>query len=186
MRTTDDRRRRCVGFAAVCAVVAATAALAGDPPAAGPAAASAPVILMSADDLRKELTGLRGEVVILNLWATWCVSCLREIPELVELESEFHSRGVRLLGMAMDEPKDLNALVRPFHAKYFPAFHTGLRGESDMDTMASVVDPAWNEVLPTTYIIDARGEVIKRLQGRQNREAFRARLVQALDRRDAQ
>lgn len=134
----------------------------------------------TAAELRAKLDEQRGRVVILNLWATWCVSCLREIPDLVGVAGEFARDGVVLLGVAMDEPRDLESLVKPFHAKYFPAFATLMRREAEMDTMVSVVDPAWNEVMPTTYILDRRGRVLVRLQGQQTPDELRARVRAAL------
>jgi thiol-disulfide isomerase/thioredoxin len=135
---------------------------------------------LSAQALRARLAEERGQVVVLNLWATWCVSCLREIPDLLAIERELGAQGVSVIGIAMDEPQDLDALVRPFHAKHFPEFRTYLRSESDMDAVASVVDSAWNEVLPTTYIIGRQGGVIERVQGRRTLEQFRELAKRAL------
>jgi cytochrome c biogenesis protein CcmG/thiol:disulfide interchange protein DsbE len=157
------------------------AALALTQPAlAAPGPAPTEIRYASAPELRAALAQQRGRVVILNLWATWCVSCLREIPDLVAVAGEFAAEGVVLLGVAMDEPRDLETLVKPFHAKFFPAFPTVMRREADMDTMAEVVDPAWNEVMPTTYILDRRGNVQVRLQGRQAPQELRSRVRAAL------
>ena len=108
---------------------AAVAATIGTLPAtralAQAAGAAMPAVIppVSADSLRKLLGAQRGKVVVLNLWATWCAPCLREIPDLVHLEQELAPRGVVLIGVSMDEPDD-GERVAAFHAKYFPAFHT--------------------------------------------------------------
>jgi hypothetical protein len=49
-----------------------------------------------------------------------------------------------------------------------------------MDELASVIDPAWNEVVPTTYIIDRRGKAVARIQGKKSLDEFRAALEKAL------
>jgi thiol-disulfide isomerase/thioredoxin len=157
---------------------AALLALCGAARGAEPSAAT--LRAATAADLQAELGRLRGRVVVLSFWATWCTSCLREIPDLVALGSELAAEGVTVLGVDMDEPRDLEGLVRPFHAKHFPAFHTLARSEPDMDTIASVVDPAWNEVLPTTYLIARSGRVVERLQGAQTPEELRRRVRAAL------
>jgi glutathione peroxidase-family protein len=49
-----------------------------------------------------------------------------------------------------------------------------------MDTLVSVVDPAWNEILPTSYLIGRDGKVLKKIQGKKTREEFRALVEAAL------
>lgn len=148
--------------------------------AAQPAAqAGAPIALMSAADLKQALAAERGKVVVLNLWATWCTSCLKEIPDLMQLEREQKGKGMSLLAVGMDDPAELGR-IRAFRDKFFPGFRTSLRSEAEMDTVVSVVDPAWNELLPTTYLIGRDGKVVKRIQGKKSLEEFRAELAPLL------
>lgn len=149
-------------------------------PAAAAAAKVAPIAAVTAPELRERLDAAKGQLVVLNLWATWCTPCLREIPDLVEIGRELAERGVTLLGVAMDEPADLDSRVAPFHAKYFPRFPTVARAEADLDTLASVVDPAWNEVLPTTYLIGRDGRVVQRIQGAKDAGELRSLIESAL------
>jgi thiol-disulfide isomerase/thioredoxin len=143
-------------------------------------AAEAPLTLLRAAELQQRLAAERGQVVILNLWGTWCVPCLREIPDLMEVERRLAARGVRLIGLGMDEASQRDGLVLPFHRKHFPAFRSYLRNEPDMDTLVSVVDPAWNEILPTTYLIGRDGKVFKKIQGRRSIDEFIGMLEPAL------
>lgn len=147
------------------------AAMAAEAPATQPIAAA---------DFRGALQKQQGKVLVVNFWATWCVPCLREVPDLLKLEAEFASRGVRLIGVAVDDPSPGAAQVEQFRRKYFPAFLTYARTGPEMDELASVIDPAWNEVVPTTYIIDRRGKAVTRIQGKKSLEEFRAALEKAL------
>lgn len=126
-----------------------------------------------------ELAALRGQVVMLNVWATWCVPCLKEIPDLVSIAEELRPKGFVLLGLSVDEPGDAGR-VEAFRQKYFPAFHSLLRNSPDMDSAVSGIDPAWNEIVPTTYIIGRDGRVVRRIQGKQPRAEFRALANEAL------
>lgn len=151
---------------------------------AAPRVAQAPkapaIAAVKAPELRARLDAAKGQLVVLNLWATWCTPCLREIPDLVSISHELAGRGVTLLGVAMDEPAELDSRVAPFHAKHFPGFPTVARAEADLDTLASVVDPAWNEVLPTTYLIGRDGRVVQRIQGAKNAGELRSLIESAL------
>ena len=107
-------RARRSALVASCTLLAALGVQAGDAPKA--------VSYISARELRAALDQQRGRVIVLNLWATWCTSGLREIPDLVSLGRELGAKGLTVLGVAMDDPGDLDSLVRPYHGKYFPTF----------------------------------------------------------------
>jgi len=145
-----------------------------------PAWAEAPAVrAVTADQFAAEMAALRGRVVMLNVWATWCAPCLKEIPDLVTLESELGGKGLVLVGLSVDEPED-SARVDGFRQKYFPNFRSLLRGSSDLDAVVSVVDPAWNEVVPTTYLMGRDGRMLSRIQGKRTLEQFRESALEAL------
>jgi thiol-disulfide isomerase/thioredoxin len=146
----------------------------------GAARAADPIELVDAEGMQARLDGHVGQVVVINLWATWCVPCITEIPDLMALEEELHGRGMQLLAVSMDDPADLGA-VEAFRQRHFPDFQTLLRGETDMDTLVSVVDFAWNGILPTTYLIDRQGKLAQKIQGKRSVEQFRADIESLLD-----
>ncbi len=168
--------------------VACTAVLlafaAGVAPAAPATPAAPPVQLITAAQRREQLGAQRGKVIVLNLWATWCMPCLKEIPVLLQVTRQLEPRGVALIGVSMDEPQALQSQVEPFRLKFFPGFRTWLRAEPDMDSFASVLDPAWNEILPTTYIIGRDGKLRTKIQGARSEAQFRAVIEAALRARD--
>jgi thiol-disulfide isomerase/thioredoxin len=135
---------------------------------------------ISAIEFNALLDEARGEVVLINLWATWCAPCLREIPELMRLRENYQDKGFRLIAIAMDDPRDLETHVLPFREQRFPDWDTFQRAEVEMDTFVSVVDPAWNEVLPTSYLIDRTGDVVKVMFGGKSYEDFEAALLEIL------
>jgi thiol-disulfide isomerase/thioredoxin len=143
--------------------------------------AAAGVGTVTPESFRAELASMRGKVVLLNVWATWCGPCLKEIPDLVAIEKELAARGFVLVGISVDEAADL-ARVEDFRQKYFPEFRTVVRETSDMDAVVSVIDPAWNEIVPTSYLIGRDGRVIERIQGKKTREEFRKAALAALGR----
>jgi thiol-disulfide isomerase/thioredoxin len=131
------------------------------------------------EQFTQELAKLRGQIVMLNVWATWCVPCLKEIPDLLQIEAELASQGFALLGLSIDEPGDA-ARVESFRHKHFSGFRSLLRDSSDLDAVVSVLDPAWNEVVPTTYLIGRNGRVLSRIQGKKTLEQFRAAALDEL------
>ena len=139
------------------------------------------ITTIDAAGLERELAEMRGQVVIVNLWASWCTPCLKEIPMLMQLAADLQARGVRLVGVAMDDPGEGAETARTLREQHFPGFRTWLRGEAPMDALVTRIDPAWNEVLPTTYLLGRDGQVAQRIQGMRSYEEFRA-LVEPLAR----
>jgi len=140
-------------------------------------ATAEPLTPLDAAGLRAELDALQGRVVLVNFWATWCRSCLEEIPALMELETELRENGFSLVAVSLDDPDSGDLLVRPFMNKWFPSFHSYLSVERDRDSMVSVVDPAWNEILPTSYLLARDGSVAERIQGKNSAEEFTVKIL---------
>jgi len=61
-----------------------------------------------------KLADFFGKVLVINLWATWCGPCRREIPELVKLHKEYHSIGVEMIGLSTENPDASAEKVRQF------------------------------------------------------------------------
>ncbi|MEQ1801669.1 MAG: TlpA disulfide reductase family protein [Gammaproteobacteria bacterium] len=132
------------------------------------------------NEFRAALDALQGRVVLVNFWATWCRPCLKELPDLLALEKKYASRDFALLAVSLDEPADREAVVQPFLARWFPSLQTLIRNSPDMDSMVSVLDPAWNEVLPTSYLVDRSGRVVSRVQGGKPAADFEAAILPLL------
>lgn len=142
---------------------------------------------ISADEFRQLIahhagkSDKRGNVILVNFWATWCAPCVKEIPDLIKLEEKYKAHGLKLIAVSMDEPEELESNVKPFVAKRFPGFVSYLCKESDHDKFASVIDPAWNEIMPTNFLIDRTGKLRATLAGGKNLAEFEAAIAPLLE-----
>jgi len=136
---------------------------------------------ITAPEFADVLSAQSGRVVLINFWASWCVPCLREIPDLVELAERYHDQGLTLVAFSLDDPGDLDPIVVPFLNQRFPDFVSYARVDLEMDTVVSVVDDAWNEILPTSYVLDRDGTVKRLIQGGKPIEDFEAAVLPLLD-----
>jgi peroxiredoxin len=136
------------------AVVLALAGLAcGDGGADGDAGEPAPDFAATTlDGDSVALADLRGEVVLLNVWATWCAPCRREIPELQALHEAHAADGLRVVGVTVDS-RGAQPEVRRFIEDF------GMTYDIWWDPGQAVISIFEAPGVPLTVLIDRRGRV---------------------------
>jgi thiol-disulfide isomerase/thioredoxin len=121
--------------------------------ALGAKAMDEPAPALAGDTVRggtASLADLRGKVVVVNFWATWCDPCREEQPELVQLSRDYRGRGVEFLGVTeRDDTAKARAWVREFHVPY----------PSIVDEPGAWADDFAFFGLPDTYVIDRKGTI---------------------------
>lgn len=104
------------------------------------------------------LDSLRGRVVLLDFWATWCAPCLKSMPELEALHRRYSGRGLTVLGVSTDEGGI--DLVRKFARARKVTYPIALDDERD---------PAWAayrvKAVPSAYLIDREGRIVAQWTG---------------------
>jgi thiol-disulfide isomerase/thioredoxin len=137
-------------------------------------AADAPKLAgqLDAKGLADAIAKNKGKVVVLNFWATWCVPCREEFPDLVRLEKAYRERGVAVLGVTIDLPKDMPKIEK-FLATSAPDFPNYIKkvGGDDQDFIESV-DPKWGGELPFTVVYGRDGKKAEVLSGKQSYASF--------------
>lgn len=102
------------------------------------------------------LTAMRGKVVLLNFWATWCVPCLQEMPKFSAWQQTDSARGLAVLGVSMDDDAaTARTVATRMHLAYPVMMGTAHIGTAYGGVMG----------LPVTVLIDRRGNIRKRYDG---------------------
>ena len=139
------------------------AAAAGQPAASckaeGPANLTLTMKDMNGADFK--LADLKGKVVLVNFWASWCAPCLQEIPEFIKVREEYHDKGFEIIGISTDDTPEQ---LRDFAAKYktnYPLLQ--VTGEAE-----DAYGPVFG--LPTSILVGRDGSVCKRHFGPLSKE----------------
>jgi cytochrome c-type biogenesis protein len=120
------------------------------------------------------LSSLRGRVVLLNFWATWCQPCRAEIPEFNDLQRDLNSKGLSVIGVSVS-PVDTSDSILSFQ-KDIKQDYTVLRGAEEIGSKFGN-----GPGLPVTYILDREGRIRQKFIGPQTRESFEAAIKPLLD-----
>jgi peroxiredoxin len=114
---------------------------------------------------------LRGKVVVVDFWATWCGPCVGEIPGYVALQTKYGADGLVIVGLSVDEGGP--ELVRNFAAKNGLSYTLAMADEATVAAFGSF------DAIPTTFLIDREGNIRHRKVGAMEPAAYE-KLVKSL------
>jgi cytochrome c biogenesis protein CcmG/thiol:disulfide interchange protein DsbE len=120
---------------------------------------------------RIRLSAYRGQVVVLNFWATWCNPCRVEIPWFIEFQRKHGPQGFGVIGVSLDEDW---AAVRPYVVKQGVNYPIVLGNDSVLQSYGGL------ESLPTTLIIDRHGRVAATHVGLVSKSVYEKDILSAL------
>jgi cytochrome c biogenesis protein CcmG/thiol:disulfide interchange protein DsbE len=106
----------------------------------------------------RTLADYQGQVVLLNLWASWCVPCEQEMPSIERLYREFGPAGLKVVGVAVDDP-GFEDRVRGFVARHGLTFDILSEGSGKIESDYQALG------IPATYLIGRDGIIRKRVAG---------------------
>lgn len=124
-----------------------------------------------AEDFATDITGkpghlsdLRGKVVVLNFWASWCQPCVEETPSLNKLHEYIKSRNALVLGVSVDEDPDAYQKFLKDEGVVFPTFRdlSVHRDPSTNILIAPIANAYGTAMFPDTYVIDRNGKILRK------------------------
>jgi len=109
------------------------------------------------------LSNYRGQVFVINVWASWCSPCRAEIPELKRIYKDYRGRGVEFVGLTTEDPKESAEAVRKFVAELKMDYKLGFIGRESLEPLLN-----GRPSIPQTFIVAADGRVVRQFLGYSN------------------
>ena len=108
------------------------------------------------------LKEFRGDVVLVDFWATWCGPCRISIPELVEIQNKYGEKGLSILGISLDDSEATDdAQLQRFMEKYRMNYHVMRGGKDIMMAYFGTL----NAPIPTMFVVNRDGKIVERISG---------------------
>jgi len=128
--------------------------------------------LESLDGRKMTLSDLRGKAVLLNFWATWCPPCKVEMPWFIELQDQYRSQGLQVVGVAMDDSskEDIAKFAKDMGVNYPVLLGKEAVGEAYGGVPA----------LPETFFIGRDGKIVDRIIGLKGKSDIEDAIKKAL------
>jgi thiol-disulfide isomerase/thioredoxin len=103
-----------------------------------------------------KMADLKGKVVVVDFWATWCGPCVAEMPKMKELYAEYKDKGVEFIGVSLDEPGDGLQKLKDFVAKNeitWPQYYQGKAWSSEFSSSWGI------NSIPCVFVVDTEGKL---------------------------
>jgi thiol-disulfide isomerase/thioredoxin len=113
-----------------------------------------------------DFDSFRGKATLVNFWATWCVPCKRELPDLVALSKEFSGKEVKILGISTDRGSNVVDEVSTFVREQGIPYQNLISNEEIEEAFGNI------RMIPTSFLIDSQGKIVQTFVGGRSKEFF--------------
>ncbi len=120
-----------------------------------------------------------GKPLLVNFWATWCIPCREEFPDLVKIDHEYREK-IDFITVSLDFIEEINTGVPKFLGEMKAEMPTYLLTSTDENTLISSIAKDWGGGLPFTILYNEKGEITYLRQGKVNHQTLKSEIEKTL------
>jgi len=107
----------------------------------------------------EEIIGNREwKILFINVWATWCVPCVEEFPDVVRIANDYKDKNFEIITLNTDQVSDIESKVIPFLKKYKAEFPVYIVEDKNSQEIIELLNKDWSGAIPVTIIYDEAGK----------------------------
>lgn len=131
---------------------------------------AAPNFTWTENGSKKSLNDLKGKVLFLNFWATWCGPCKKEMPDLIKITEELKDKEFQMIGLNVFQQPTAPKIEE--FLKSNPLTYITIDGNEDLVKAYSTASGKELEAVPTTFIVNKEGKIVETVVGSRDKEAY--------------
>ncbi len=129
-------------------------------------------------DFKNLIRHRNGKILLVNVWATWCIPCREEFPDLVKIANEYQGEDAEVVGISADFPDEVKTKIKPFLKSQNATFKNYVKNFEDDGAFINLVNPGWSGALPATFVYDVNGVLRESHFGKNDFVGFRKMIEQ--------
>jgi thiol-disulfide isomerase/thioredoxin len=132
------------------------------------------VKLLEEEQLTELIESRNGRILFINVWATWCIPCREEFPDLVKLASDYHDAKIDFVSISADYPDEIESKIVPFLENQQVNFPVYVQNFERQEDFINYLNKEWSGALPASFIYNSSGLQKTFLLGKQSYQDFAA------------
>ena len=137
--------------------------------------------VINKDQLSSLINNRNGRALFVNVWATWCIPCIEEFPDLIKLHDAFKDKPIDFVSLNVNLLAEKDSLVIPFLRKSNSNLDVYMASKDDVDTLLDLLDRNWSGAVPVTFIFDKEGKRQVSIVGKRDYEYFKSSIDSLLN-----
>lgn len=138
------------------------------------------ISVINADKFSEMISNRNEKILFVNVWATWCIPCIEEFPELIKLKEKYSKKDVDIITLNINLLSERDSKVMPFLKKNKNTIPVFMAEKDNIDDIINLLDKNWSGAVPVSFVFNKKGLIFSSVLGKQEYAFYSSLLDSAL------